>query len=149
MEAILWTFHDAGLSEDTLRLFITSRPDIQVLRGFGGLPSNTYQDIVLQNILEETTKSDLRIYFAHKLWDIQESHNNTVASARERLPLCWPGRKKISVLVDMAVPLFIFAATTCRLLSDQRHHPKDQLSTILKYQTMGQKLHKTYLPILH
>jgi hypothetical protein len=49
----------------------------------------------------------------------------------------------------MAVPLFIFAATTCRFLSDQRHHPEDQLSTILKYQTMSQKLHKTYLPVLH
>jgi WD40 repeat protein len=71
------------------------------------------------------------------------------AILKERLPLGWPGRKKISVLVDMAVPLFIFAATTCRFLSDQRHHPEEQLSTILKYQTMSQKLHKTYLPVLH
>ncbi|CEL08493.1 hypothetical protein ASPCAL11642 [Aspergillus calidoustus] len=148
MEAILWTFRDAELTADTLRLFVTSRPDIQVLRGFRGLLNNTYQDIVLQNIPEETTKSDLRIYLRHKLADIRKYHNNTISSSRERLPSDWPGRENISILVDMAVPLFIFAATTCRFISDPRHDPNDQLATILKYRTASQKLHQAYLPVL-
>ncbi|KAJ0421287.1 hypothetical protein BJY00DRAFT_282468 [Aspergillus carlsbadensis] len=148
METILWIFRDAEMTADTLRLFVTSRPDIQVLRGFGGLSSNTYQDMVLQNIPEETTKNDLRIYLTRRLRDIREKHNNTVSSSRERLPPGWPGEEKISILVDMAVPLFIFAATTCRFLSDLRHDPNDQLATILKYRTASQKLHQTYLPVL-
>ncbi|KAL3487204.1 hypothetical protein BJX62DRAFT_241237 [Aspergillus germanicus] len=140
MEAILQIFRDPELPDAALRLFITSRPDVPILRGFKDLSEGTYRDIALQNTPEETTKHDLRLYLTHELRKIRNSH--------EDLPMNWPGKKTISILVDMAVPLFIFAATTCRFLSTMRHHPRDRLATVLKHQFASQNLHKTYLPVL-
>ncbi|KAJ3557562.1 hypothetical protein NPX13_g9901 [Xylaria arbuscula] len=51
----------------------------------------------------------------------------------------------------MAIPLFIFAATTCRFLADRRTGTPDiKLQRILEYQTKSQesKLDATYLPVL-
>jgi hypothetical protein len=51
----------------------------------------------------------------------------------------------------MAIPLFIFAATVCRFVRDQRcGDPEEQLAKILKDRTrsQGSKLDATYLPVL-
>jgi hypothetical protein len=51
----------------------------------------------------------------------------------------------------MAIPLFIFATTTCRFIKDRRcGAPGDQLAKVLKYKTKSQEseLDATYLPIL-
>ena len=51
----------------------------------------------------------------------------------------------------MAIPLFIFAATACRYIGDERDNPKKRLEIILQYQTVNQvsQLERTYLPILN
>lgn len=66
------------------------------------------------------------------------------------MSLSWPGKNQIQALVEMAVPLFIVAATACRYIGDERDNPKKRLDILLKYQNAPQvsKLDKTYLPIL-
>src|SRR5271156_3487537 len=66
------------------------------------------------------------------------------------LPPDWPGDRNIQGLVEMAIPLFIFAATVCRFIGDPKWDPEERLATVLRYQTTSQasKLDKTYLPIL-
>ncbi|PYH97121.1 WD domain-containing protein [Aspergillus ellipticus CBS 707.79] len=48
----------------------------------------------------------------------------------------------------MAMPLFIFAATACRVLEDHRWDPIDSLKEILEHQHENLQLSGTYLPIL-
>ncbi|KAJ0419223.1 WD domain-containing protein [Aspergillus carlsbadensis] len=48
----------------------------------------------------------------------------------------------------MSIPLFIFAATICRILLDYQWVPEDSLSEILLHQTDTSKLNGTYLPVL-
>ena len=56
----------------------------------------------------------------------------------------------------MAFPLFIFAATACRFIGDQRWSPEDRLKIILEHQSttkssefeQASKFNATYLPIL-
>ncbi|KAL2782669.1 hypothetical protein BJX66DRAFT_320143 [Aspergillus keveii] len=148
MEAILQIFRDAEVDKKILRLFITSRPDLPVIRGFSSLSASMYQDIALQIIPEETTRRDLHVYLTQELERIRETHNKA-RSSRPKLPLDWPGKKRTQILVDMAVPLFIFAATICRFLSSAKHDPNDRLEVVLRYRTASQKLQKTYLPVLN
>jgi hypothetical protein len=54
-------------------------------------------------------------------------------------------------LVQMAIPLFIFATTICRFVEDRRcGEPEEQLAKVLKYQTKSQEseFDVTYLPVL-
>jgi hypothetical protein len=53
-------------------------------------------------------------------------------------------------LVEIAIPLFIFAATVCRFVADERWDPQEQLENVLKYQIASQasNLDRTYQPIL-
>ncbi|EPS43385.1 hypothetical protein H072_2594 [Dactylellina haptotyla CBS 200.50] len=81
------------------------------------------------------------------------------------LPEDWPGDEKIQTLVEMAVPLFIYAATLCRFIGDESWDPSERINLVLEYQAgpVGQpkrstgnqtswqtsQLHKTYLPVLN
>jgi hypothetical protein len=58
----------------------------------------------------------------------------------------------VGTLVQMAIPLFIFAATVCRFIADERFgSPDEQLEEVLQYQTKSQEsqLDATYLPVLN
>jgi hypothetical protein len=62
----------------------------------------------------------------------------------------WPSRDQVDVLVEQAVPLFIFAATACRYIGDPRGNPRKRLKTILEYRKVkASKFDATYLPILN
>lgn len=56
----------------------------------------------------------------------------------------------VDALVQIAVPLFIFAATMCRFISDDDWDLEEQLTKVLEYQIMGlsSKLDVTYRPVL-
>jgi hypothetical protein len=54
-----------------------------------------------------------------------------------------------SNLVEMAIPLFIFAATICRYIGESGDSPRERLEIVLSYQRRKiSQLDKTYLPIL-
>jgi WD40 repeat protein len=126
----------------SLRVFVTSRPELPIRLGFKQMSDGTYQDLILHEVPRETIEHDISIFLTHELANIRE---------QRCLPSGWPSKGEIQALVDMAIPLFIFAATACRFIGDKRDNPKARLKTILQYQTANQasKLDKTYLPIVN
>ncbi|KAI1821026.1 vegetative incompatibility protein HET-E-1 [Xylaria intraflava] len=133
-----------------LRIFITSRPDLPIQLGFGAV-QGTYQDLILHEIPEQIVEHDLSMYFNHELANIRDNYNRSVPRDRQ-LPSNWPEASKTQILVNMAIPLFIFAATVCRFLADRKGgNPDQQLQTVLEYRTRSQesKLDATYLPVLN
>jgi len=125
----------------SLRVFVTSRPELHIRLGFKQMHNGTYEDLLLHEVAEKTIQHDIRVYFEHELGQIQKQRS---------LSAHWPRKDEVEALVDKAVPLFIFAATACRYIGDQRDNPKKRLEIILGYrEAKVTKLDATYLPILN
>ncbi|KAF2181142.1 hypothetical protein K469DRAFT_740895 [Zopfia rhizophila CBS 207.26] len=76
-----------GLKLVSLRVFVTSRPELPIRLRFKQMPDRTYQDLVLHE---------------HKLAQIRK---------QRLLSVDWPSKGQIQALVELAIPLFIFTAT--------------------------------------
>jgi hypothetical protein len=127
------------LAPISFRILVTGRPDFSVRLGFDNI-SETYQELVLHAIAEETIRHDLYTFLKYRFTAIRKE--------RSRLPPEWPGDATIHTLVDMAVPLFIFAATVCRFVGGSGN-PQKHLEMVLNYDRSGlSQLDQTYLPIL-
>ncbi|XEV00997.1 hypothetical protein FSHL1_006284 [Fusarium sambucinum] len=131
------------------RVFVTSRPDLPVRLGFRDV-EDSYQDLILHEISAPVIKQDISTFFYHKMKVIREDWNASVGEKRN-LPQDWPGSECVQLLTNKAVPLFIFAATACRFISErQLGSPEKQLHRFLEYQTEGTaaQLDFTYRPVL-
>ena len=125
----------------SLRIFVTSRPELPVRLGFKHLPDGIYQDMVLHEVAAETISSDIRLFFDNELAIIRE---------RWSLNASWPEEQDIETLVRLSVPFFVFAATICRFLGEDCHNPRRQLADILRYKTEDiPEQDATYLPNLN
>ncbi|EAQ93689.1 hypothetical protein CHGG_01924 [Chaetomium globosum CBS 148.51] len=103
-----------------LRIFITSRPELPIRLGFKDVQGK-YQGLALHQIPEQVVEQDISTFLAYELTRIKDEYNGQV-------PLGWPGENDIRTLAQMAVPLFIFAATVCRFVDDQgRSNPAKRL----------------------
>ncbi|PYI03229.1 WD40 repeat-like protein [Aspergillus sclerotiicarbonarius CBS 121057] len=123
-----------------LRVFITSRPELPIQLGFqDDLVRDIHQDLVLHKIPKPVIEHDISLFLKHKLKMIEKARS---------LPPDWPGDTQFKELVKMSVPLFIFAATVCRVFEDYDLDPVQSLSEILEYQNEESKLDGTYLPVL-
>ena len=132
-----------------LRFFLTSRPELPIRLGFGDVRGQ-YETLVLHHIPEPIVKKDISLFLEYELATIREDYNKSVTQTRQ-LPTDWPGHTTVQSLVEMAIPLFIFATTVCRFINDRKcGQPTDQLAKVLKYQSRSQasKLDATYLPVL-
>ncbi|KAL2801707.1 purine and uridine phosphorylase [Aspergillus granulosus] len=119
-----------------LRFFITSRPELPIRSGFRTI---AHHNLILHEVPEPIIERDISLFLKRKLVTIR----------RERsLSSDWPGHVNVKILVTMSVPLFIFAATICRLFEDHNLDPEQCLTEILKYQNQESKLDGTYLPVL-
>ena len=133
-----------------LRIFVTSRPELPIRLGFNAI-NGMYQNLVLHEIAEPVIEHDLTEYFKHELDQVKDEYNRLVHKS-EKLPSNWPQSSEIESLVAMAIPLFIFAATTCRFLADYNSgDPGSKLQDVL---TQGSKVQEskfdgTYLPVLN
>ncbi|KAF2676795.1 hypothetical protein K458DRAFT_179878, partial [Lentithecium fluviatile CBS 122367] len=124
----------------SLRVFVTSRPELHIRLGFKEMPNGTYQDLVLHEVARNTIEHDIRLFYEHEL--------SVIRRARMLSP-DWPTADQIRALVELAVPLFIFAATVCRYVGTKGGHPEGYLSKVLAYQkSTFSQLDRTYLPIL-
>lgn len=130
-----------------LRIFITSRPELPIRLGFDDVQGK-YQGLALHQIPEQIVEQDISTVLAHELARIKKEYNGQV-------PLGWPAEDDIRTLAQMAVPLFIFAATVCRFVDDKgRSNPAKRLKKVLEYRTAAtrnstlDKLDATYLPVL-
>ena len=137
------------LSPVRLKLFLTSRPELPIRLGFEDI-SGSYEGLVLHQIPEPIIEHDISVFLIYELARIRDDYNKSVLQDRH-LPSDWPGQINIQSLVQMAIPLFIFATTSCRFIMDRRcGEPEEQLAKVLKYKTKSQEseLDATYLPVL-
>jgi hypothetical protein len=124
----------------SLRIFVTSRPELHIRLRFKQMPNGTYEDLLLHEVAAQTIQHDIRVYFEHELGQIQQQRS---------LSPHWLSRDEIDALVEQAVPLFIFAATVCRYIGDLRDNPRKRLENILAYRKAKvSQLDAMYLPIL-
>ena len=136
-------------SSGQLKFFLTSRPELPIRLGFEDI-SGSYEGLALHQIPEPIIEHDIYAFLTYELTRIRDDYNKSVLQDRH-LHADWPGQANIQSLVQMAVPLFIFATTICRFLEDRRcGEPDEQLAKVLKYQTKSQEseLDATYLPVL-
>lgn len=132
------------LQEVTLvkpRVFVTSRPELPIRLGFERLEWHRYEHFILHEISEDVIEHDIALYLNHRLSVIRDEQKHILA-------IDWPGITEFRKLVLLSVPLFIFAATICRILEDPYWDPLDSLAEILTHQNHGSKLDGTYLPVL-
>jgi hypothetical protein len=132
-----------------LRVFLTSRPELPIRLGFSEV-QGSYQDLVLHEIPAQIVEHDIIVFLNDELKKIRHDFNITVSDER-KLPPDWPGCLTIQRLAQMAVPLFIFAATICRFVGDsRRRNPRTRLQTVLEQErrSHGSQLEQTYAPIL-
>jgi hypothetical protein len=140
------------VSSVRFRAFVTSRPEWPIRLGFNDIRGK-YQDLVLHEIPRPVIEDDITVFLDDKLRKIRHDHNGLCHDGRQ-LPPDWPGSSIVQDLVKMAVPLFIFAATVCRLIEDQAwSDPAGQLRKVLLYRPGTQrseinKLDATYRPVL-
>jgi hypothetical protein len=141
IKIILSLLPQVQASNFCLRFFITSRPELPIRLDFEQISQHEYRDFALQEIPKATIEHDISIYLQDCFARIRREHS---------LSSSWPGQTKVSALVAMATPLFIFAATVCRFVADHNWDPKERLEKVLEYQTGGflSKLEGTYLPVL-
>jgi hypothetical protein len=150
VKLIIRLFSRAKTLKSPLRVFVTSRPELHIRLGFVAI-KGAYQDLVLHDIPEPVVEHDIKAYLESELATIRRDYNASVLKDRQ-LSADWPGQLTIQILVNMAFPLFIFAATICRFLADRKcGNPAKQLGKVIKYQTRSQesKLDATYLPVLN
>ncbi|KAG9253804.1 uncharacterized protein F5Z01DRAFT_681771 [Emericellopsis atlantica] len=137
------------LKSPRLLVFAASRAELTVRLGFHGV-QGTYQDLVLHEIPETVVKTDIAIFIETETKRIRNDYNDTTISALQ-LPESWPSRPDLEALVNMSVPLFIFAATACRFIGElMEGNPQEQLETFLSYKGAGggSTLASTYTPVL-
>ncbi|KAK6527333.1 hypothetical protein TWF281_010518 [Arthrobotrys megalospora] len=136
-----------------VRVFLTSRPEIPIRPAFKRLREDNYKEFILHEVSISNIKHDILLFLGHEMSKIREEC---------QFSLEWPNDEKLHRLAEMAVPLFIYAATLCRFIGDG--DPNEPIKTVLEYQTdlMSQpwrgansrtgwkssQIHKTYLPIL-
>ncbi|PNP56936.1 hypothetical protein FNYG_15303 [Fusarium nygamai] len=137
------------LLRSRLRVFLTSRPELPIRLGFSEV-QGSYQDLVLHEIPAQIVEHDIVVFLDDEFKKIRHDFNLTVGDER-KLPPDWPGRPTVQMLAQMAVPLFIFAATVCRFIGDRkRDSPPIQLRKVLDYESKGHisQLDRTYGPVL-
>ncbi|KAH7010885.1 uncharacterized protein B0I36DRAFT_257304 [Microdochium trichocladiopsis] len=131
-----------------LRFFVTSRPELPIRLGFKDI-SGSYEDLILHQIPQPDIEHDITAFLEHEFTEIRKCYNKSVTPNRQ-LPPHWPGAGTVQKLVDMAIPLFIVAATVCRFIQNRNiGGPKEQLAKILEYQASRKSnLDAIYLPVL-
>jgi hypothetical protein len=138
------------LTSVRLRLFLTSRPELAIRLEFAQMSVDRFRDIDLVDAVPSNTiQNDLSVYLNDSFCSIRENHNRLLQGT-VMLSTDWADRGKIQQLVEMAVPLFIVAATICRFVGDLSFDPHERLEKILQNRSIGQmsQMELTYRPVL-
>jgi hypothetical protein len=108
------------------KFFITGRPESRIDSGFRLPLLRPQTDVFLLHEVEQSSVNhDIRLYFRAQLSEI------ATARSEIQFPVPWPDADSLESLVQRAGGLFIFASTTCKLLSSPFHNPIKLLQKIL------------------
>ena len=133
-----------------LRLFLTSRYEPSIWPAFQDMSVDTFRDINLVDAVPlSTIRHDLYVYLNDSLDSIRKDYNDLLQGTFT-LQSDWADSEKIRQLVEIAVPLFIVAATVCRFIGDLRFDPQERLHKILQNRTVGHmsQMELTYRSVL-
>lgn len=130
------------------RALLTSRPELPIRLGFNTV-TGTFRDLILHQIPRSVIEHDISVFLEYELQRILLEWNNSVTESR-RLSIDWPGQESLRILIERAIPLFIFAATMCRFISDRNSGPKTRLNQIIGSASwaVGDQMQATYAPVL-
>lgn len=130
------------------KFFLTSRPDLPIQQGFRDMAVDVHLDVDLYNETQTTIRNDISIFLQDGFSRIRRNYNADPLS--DSLDDTWPGSETLQSLVDMAIPLFIVAATVYLYVGDSNWNPQERLGEIMRFQKMGQldQVERTYLPVL-
>ena len=122
-----------------LRCFLTSRPELLIRMQFANMAITEFKVLVLHEVLRSNIEDDIHLFLNNRLSRLRTDRD---------MPIDWPRSTIMQKLVAMSVPLFIFAATICRIFEDPFWNPEESLNEILTHQNQGSQLDHTYLPVL-
>ena len=127
-----------------LCVFVTSRPEVHIRLGFHKMPYIVYRDLILHNVDRSIVSHDIRVFLSDEMRKIR---------ARRQMAVDWPGEEAITILVERADCLFIYAATACRYIGgSSRIPPEKRLEGLLSGSSSGLTavitLDKMYMNIL-
>ncbi|KAF5694732.1 G-protein beta WD-40 repeat-containing protein [Fusarium denticulatum] len=126
-----------------LRIVITSRYAPEIVEAFEPLLQNkTVHTLELHREFSSDTTLDIRNFLKARFADIKYKRRV------QKDP--WPTMEDLDRLVELSTtpePLFIYAATLCRFVSDKNRGPIQQLIMWLEQGSKSQ-LHQIYSPIL-
>ena len=128
-----------------LRIFVTSRPELPVELGFKDMSGDLHLDVRLEEAQVMSIGHDIRLFYEHEFAKIRE--NSWLQF--DAFPADWPGEDSVKLLVDLAVPLFIFAFTVARYLSEDDTRGRLDLMLRQSRDRSLTGLKGTYLPILN
>lgn len=110
-----------------LKFFITSRPEAHITSILR--PSQALTTVLLHNIEASIVGADIRLYLQHKLAEIWRK-----LGTERGLPEDWVSQTELEALTRLSGKLFVFAATSIRVIGDQYEcDPRGQLEVILQY----------------
>ncbi|KAJ5634313.1 hypothetical protein N7528_002155 [Penicillium herquei] len=116
IDSVIQLFNQAEVLDTiSLRLFITSRPELHIHSSFDGISeeqTSAFQVCELQKVkISKSYDDDITKFLRYKIPPIAQKH---------RLEKGWPGEERTKQLAEKSDGLFIYAATACRFLGDLR-----------------------------
>ncbi len=107
-----------------VRIFITSRPEGAIRRGFNQIPKTAYHEFKLHTVEKSVIEHDISKFIRHELLKVKDENQTILAND-------WPCEKDKNELVRKSGSLFIYAATVCRYITDS-NFPQKHLSRVLQ-----------------
>jgi hypothetical protein len=113
-----------GLSNSTIKLFVASRGDSDIVESFGTTkPTN----VCLQDQPEHQVAHDVRSY-----WE-----NSLDTLCQKPRPVYWRSMVSIKQLVELTGNLFIYATTILRIIQNTKGSPIKELQKLLEFSRLG------------
>ncbi|KAF3153513.1 hypothetical protein TWF225_001947 [Orbilia oligospora] len=139
----------------SIKIFLTSRPELSIRQGFGYISPSIYKSITLhdeKDVPLSVIEHDLSIFLRDEFSKIRSDfiRSSCKSGSSLQLSMHWPDEKTIQKLVKLAVPSFIFAKTVVRFVGGKKPewNPERRLKTILNCGTTGSPMDWTYFPVL-
>jgi hypothetical protein len=118
-----------SLAYHPVKLFITSRNEVEIVDTLRDLPHTPYK---LQDV---EVSGDVRLYWEHSLDELRR---------RKRLP-DWRSTVEVEQLVELTGHLFIYATTILKIISDTRTSPIKKLRDLLEISRSGSGFALTFV----
>jgi hypothetical protein len=110
-----------SLEHHPIKLFVTSRNEVDIIDTFCGIPHTPYK---LQDV---EVSGDVQLYWEHNLDELRR---------RKRLPE-WRTMIKVEQLVDLTGHLFVYATTILKIIRNTRTSPIKKLRELLETSRLG------------